>query len=447
MRALVEKLSRLTVRIFFRHIEILGQENVPTKGPVILAINHPNGLVDPLCILANAPRNVSFLAKAPLFHTPLIKHFVVALECLPVYRKQDGNDTSQNIKTLQAARELLAAGGAIALFPEGISHDKPQLQSLKTGAARIALGAQSLLAENDAHSPAVQLIPAGLYYSSRGIFRSNVVLIYGCALEVEAVELDGEANPPKETVMRLTRKLADSLRSLTLNAQDSELITLAVTAARLIDKNTPGPKSADNTSAVQRRLSLTQQILAGHEILQHTDSDKAAALVERLRRYESLVNRNGLTANGTQRPDTGLAVKHVMVSTISLLALAPLIGLGMLENFLPYQVVGHLALHLTGDKEDILSSHKVIAGLVLFPATWLIVTAAVWWLAGPYPAAVHLLLAPLLAWAALWFMDRAAVTIAGARILWLYWLRPKRYAQLHEEGRAIAEQLLAVNSN
>ncbi|HEX9460257.1 MAG TPA: acyltransferase, partial [Thermoanaerobaculia bacterium] len=66
MRRFVTSALRLVANIFFRRIEIVGWEKVPSR-PVIFAVNHPNGLIDPLFLLCFTPRPVSFLAKAPLF--------------------------------------------------------------------------------------------------------------------------------------------------------------------------------------------------------------------------------------------------------------------------------------------------------------------------------------------------------------------------------------------
>ena len=98
---------RLTLRIFFHHIEVAGLERVPRTGAVIFVLNHPNGLVDPVFILCLAPRQVSFLAKSPLFRMPVIGYFVRALDAIPVYRRQDkGEDTSRNRETFQKSSAL-----------------------------------------------------------------------------------------------------------------------------------------------------------------------------------------------------------------------------------------------------------------------------------------------------------------------------------------------------
>src|SRR5216117_1508859 len=176
MRTLLRSLLRLVLRIFFSRIEVTGIERVPREGPVIFVLNHPNGLIDPAFLLCLAPRRVSFLAKAPLFRMPVIGAIARAFEAIPVHRRQDeGSDPSHNRETFETARAVLARGGAIALFPEGASHSDPKLRPLKTGAARIALGAAAALA---GPTP-IRIVPAGLYYRAKRTFRSAALLHFG----------------------------------------------------------------------------------------------------------------------------------------------------------------------------------------------------------------------------------------------------------------------------
>src|SRR5690242_4299414 len=131
IRNAVTAVVRLILRIFFRRIELVGLEHVPEHGGVIFAVNHPNGLIDPLFLLSFVPRPISFLAKAPLFRYPLIGFLTRALESIPVYRKQD-NVKGTNAETFARARTLLARGGSIAIFPEGTTHSDAKLRELKT---------------------------------------------------------------------------------------------------------------------------------------------------------------------------------------------------------------------------------------------------------------------------------------------------------------------------
>src|SRR5436309_1344776 len=182
MRRAVTALLRVLIRVFFKRIEIVDMERVPADVPVIFAVNHPNALIDPLFLLCFAPRPVSFLAKAPLFTMPVIGWFVRGLDSIPVYRKQDSVAGGSNDETFARARAVLARGGSIAIFPEGTTHSDPRLRELKTGAARIALGASM---------ERIAIVPVGLYYTSKQTFRSSAVMQFGDPIEVCPTTGDG----------------------------------------------------------------------------------------------------------------------------------------------------------------------------------------------------------------------------------------------------------------
>ena len=52
------------IQLFYPRIEVHGRENLPTQGPVIFVLNHPNSLLDALVLIAGLGRHVSFLAKS-----------------------------------------------------------------------------------------------------------------------------------------------------------------------------------------------------------------------------------------------------------------------------------------------------------------------------------------------------------------------------------------------
>src|ERR1041384_4077804 len=200
MRTLLSSLLRLAIRIFFRRVEIVGAERVPAQGPVVFVLNHPNGLIDPAVLLCLAPLRVSFLAKAPLFRMPLVGLWCRAFDAIPVHRKQDpGSEMTRNRETFDAARGVLVRGAAIALFPEGTSHSDPKLKPLKTGAARIALGAAAALPQD----LPLTIVPAGLYYRAKQTFRSAALLRYGDPLPVERLVQAPGAEPPADAVRAL----------------------------------------------------------------------------------------------------------------------------------------------------------------------------------------------------------------------------------------------------
>ena len=159
-------LARSLLRLFFRRIEVKGRKEVPTLGAVIFAANHPNMLMDALVLATTQPRTLSFLAKATLFHSPWLGRFLAATGVLPVYRRSDSPDeTDKNVLTFGACFELLETGGAIALFPEGVSHGRQAVLPLKTGCSRIALECEA----RNGFNLGIAIIPVGLYYSAPAI--------------------------------------------------------------------------------------------------------------------------------------------------------------------------------------------------------------------------------------------------------------------------------------
>src|SRR5262245_36157644 len=73
---LIRTLARGLVALFYRRVDVVGAERVPPRGPVIVCANHQNALVDPMLLLATIPRMLVPLAKAPLFHHPIIGPFI-----------------------------------------------------------------------------------------------------------------------------------------------------------------------------------------------------------------------------------------------------------------------------------------------------------------------------------------------------------------------------------
>jgi 1-acyl-sn-glycerol-3-phosphate acyltransferase len=197
-------LAWVMMRVFFRDIEVAGLERVPRGVPVVVVANHANSIVDPMLMLAFLGIKPRILAKSTLWRHPVIAPFLVVAGAIPVFRPKEANP-ARNVETFARCGEALAEGKAIALFPEGTSHDKPTLQPLKTGAARMVLQAQ------DAHEGLqVLVLPVGLIYEAKDRFRSRVVVNVGEAI-VPAPAATGSLSARAAAARSLTRQIAEGL--------------------------------------------------------------------------------------------------------------------------------------------------------------------------------------------------------------------------------------------
>ena len=104
------KRTRALLAIFYRRVDVVGLEHVPARGPLLVAGNHQNGLVDPMLLIATMPRTLRPLAKSGLFRHPLIAPFLALARALPVYRRQDADgDASIASRCRARARPATAA--------------------------------------------------------------------------------------------------------------------------------------------------------------------------------------------------------------------------------------------------------------------------------------------------------------------------------------------------
>lgn len=122
--------------------QVKGKENVPREGALLVIANHLHS-VDPPLLSISLPRRVIFMAKEELFRYRFIAYFIRSFGAFPVYRKRSDGGTlhqaNQLRETLQQAKQVLAQGLALGMFPEGARSKSSQLQQAFPGSVAIAL--------------------------------------------------------------------------------------------------------------------------------------------------------------------------------------------------------------------------------------------------------------------------------------------------------------------
>ena len=129
--------TRLSLLIWRPKVE--GRDNIPTRGPVILASNHLS-FVDSMLIPMVAPRRVAFIAKAEYFETKgfkgrFMKAFFTAIGAVPVRR----GDHRAAKESLDQALAVITSGSAFVIYPEGTRSRDGRLYRAKVGVGWLAL--------------------------------------------------------------------------------------------------------------------------------------------------------------------------------------------------------------------------------------------------------------------------------------------------------------------
>ncbi len=433
------KLISLVVRVFFRRVVITGAEHVPPTGPVLLLLNHPNSLVDPLLLLGLAPRRVVFLAKEPLFRIPIVGMLTRAMGSIPVYRRMDGADTSQNRQTFERVWQELARGGAIALFPEGTSHSDPKMRPFKTGSARMALGAASMNP-----GPPVVIVPGGLYYTAKVTFRSSAVLCFGEPITVVSEPLGRDGEPTQEGVRALTARLQEALSKVTLEADQEEALRLVTRAERIFSSvEGPGTKDRDLT----RQFALRQRFLRGYAQLRIRMPDRIAAVEQMLARYDAELGAAGMAPENMleSRLTVGTVTRNAAIAVVTLLLLAPLAVVGVFIHLPAYKITGPLITRAAKVERDVVATTKIFAAAAVFPLIWFAIAWLVWRRWGVAYAALAFVLCPVSGYGALLFVEQLDRLVGSARGLSLRLLRPRAFRRLEAQRRKIREAILALD--
>lgn len=398
-------------------------------------LNHPNGLIDPAFLLCLAPRRVSFLGKAPLFRMPVISWFARAFEAIPVYRRQEGEaDPAKTRETLDAARRVLEQGGTIGIFPEGTSHSDPKLRPLKTGAARIALGAAALGTEP------VRIVPAGLYYRAKRTFRSVALLYFGEPFTVEPVPLGASNEPPPDATRALTARIERALADLTLQAEHDEALALVERAERIFSA------AAESPAGLAEELDLRRRFLEGYHALRLRWPDRFERLRGRIARYEAATLAAGLDVRhpAPRHFTPRLVARFLWRSLVVAGILLPLAIVGTLVHYPAYRVVGYVATGIAKGKEDSLATVKVLAAMLLFPLTWLVVALPVVLTWGPWAGFLAFVTLPPAGAAAVLVFERLDRLLGAARAFALFTLRRRAFLRLAAERRGIREEIVEL---
>ena len=429
---LLRWMGETAVQLYFPRRTVAGAENLPPPGGAIYVANHPNGLLDPMALRVTLKRPARFLAKSTLWGNPFGRLAMEAFACLPVFRIRDAAETgpidtvARNEQTFARCRAALATGDDLALYPEGTSHPEPQLKPLKTGAARIALGA----AEEAARTPRRRqpvLVPVGSRYQDPAKFRSALHLVVGPPIDL-ASYVPRYAVDPRAAIDALTDDIRARLNGLVLQAETRELLAgIARVASWTAD--------APDDDAPERHHARTRELLEAYQRLRAADPQRVEQLTEEVRAYTDLLETMGVDdpwALELPRVPPG----RLAAAFARIIVTAPLALWGAAICWLPYRLTKIVARKATKD-EDVLGTMKMIGGAAFIVAGWLIEAGVVWRLAGLAWALLSLAIAPLAGYTALRFGESLRDVVAALRHLgWR--ARGGTARRLAERRRALA---------
>ena len=199
----------------FRKRRLINKGRMPKKDPVILVLNHQNGLVDALMVAPVVQRPVYFMTRADVFNNPAVGRFLRSLNLIPIYRLRDGRDKlAKNEEILKECATILANGGALQIFPEGNHHTDRRVRGFRNGFINIAF----LALEHNPNLP-LKLVPIGLNYDSRELFAARVNINIGEPIDVRDFY---DPENPKDATKKLNDVVSAQIKKLTTHVEPKE---------------------------------------------------------------------------------------------------------------------------------------------------------------------------------------------------------------------------------
>jgi 1-acyl-sn-glycerol-3-phosphate acyltransferase len=212
---MLKSLARLLAKGFFGNVYVSGH---PYMGrSCIWVANHTSAIVDPAILYGMSPVTLRPVAKHTLWDHPVMRPLLLNVQAIPVYRAQDmlakadgpsaadGEPEEEarrklNQSAFRAGAQALVDGDCLMIFPEGISHDKPHLQRIRSGASLMLLEAVERAA-NPNFQGVIQ--PVAIDYFEKDEFRSDLGVYFCKPIFVT----DPESKPED-----INRAIEDSLR-------------------------------------------------------------------------------------------------------------------------------------------------------------------------------------------------------------------------------------------
>jgi 1-acyl-sn-glycerol-3-phosphate acyltransferase len=441
--SLLRTAAAVALRWYYADVTIVGSERVPLAGPLIVAVNHPNALVDVLIAGRAVPRRLRFTAKATLFANPVAAAILRWLGVVPLRRATDeagagGADPSRNAQVFDAIAASLADGRAILIFPEGKSHDEPAMAPLRTGAARMALHALTSFGVTG-----IRVLPIGLIFERKDRPRSRAMAFVGAPIDVDPLIA---ASP--DAVRDLTATIDARLRELTLNYRtiDDALLDARVSRilAALVRFDAPSvgdPGDLRSRTEIARLLPRVRADLLSES---SPHRERAMALDAALHRLDERLRAHRISLDDlTISRGVGPGVMFVAREAVMVLLAGPVALWGSINHFLPFRAAlaaGGRVRHSAADP----AMRTIVAGAAFVLMMYMVQGAVVTLVFGPWWGLGYVASLPVAADINLRMRERLRRALRRARTYLFFRARPALHEQLVREADGLRAEALAL---
>ena len=343
-------IMKRSLRAHYLEIKGTGFSNIPSKGPLLIAANHPNSFLDAIILAVHIHRPIHFLARSDVFKKKWSNYILRKMNLIPIYRLQEGSENlSKNERTFQECNEILKNEGAILIFVEGVSIIDKKLRPLKKGLARIAF---DYMQQTQFQKP-LNIAPISINYDRPTTFRSKVLIGVGDIINAADFKEDFTQNPNK-AYNQLNSRLFVELKNHTIEVEEeNQLVYKAIT----------------ELDSCYQENSLNRKILIANHIAEF--NQKSSSEYQQLSNYSknALEILNGYELNFRKlKVNDGLQWKRLLMFLLG----TPLAAFSLLLHLFPYLITKWIS----NSKVKLIEFYASVR-LVLGTILWIIWTLSI----------------------------------------------------------------------
>lgn len=349
--------------VFYKRIQGRNIKNIKVKGPVIIAMNHPNAFTDPILIThLSYPIKVKYLARGDAFKPGFAAWFLSRLGIVPIFRIQDGGreGLKKNDEAYSMVNALLKKNSKIIVFAEGLCIQERRLRPLKKGVSRMIFGAYEYLGENNN----LTVLPVGINYSKPDKFRSTAFYNVGEPIPVKDFIAEYRENPAKANnnfLQILAPKMKELITHINNPQNDEAVYQVEILCKKDILKER-GLTFRDMYNDFTVLKELTEKVNT-------SEIERPELLSEfktKAKDYFNLLKKNNLRDwLISPRQKYKQSLLHLFCRTLLLILGMPVFITALIGNYLPYILTERLARKIVKNNE-FYSSFAIALGMIFF---------------------------------------------------------------------------------
>ncbi len=350
------------IATFFKRAKIKNAHYLKVKGPVILAVNHPNGFMDPIALATLVyPPRIRYLARGDAFKKGVVTAILESLGIIPIYRIQDGGKEGlkKNDATYERVNTLLKRNKKITIFAEGLCIQERRLRPLKKGVPRMLFGSMETGELDD-----LIVVPVGINYTNPSQFRSTIFCNVGKPIKlIDYMAAYREA--PAKTMNQFIADLTPRMKELIVHI-DRKGSEEVIEHLEEIYEFTYFKKEKLNRRNLEHGFNFSNYIVNIINKAEESHEEKVRALNEKTKSYFSELKKYNIK-DWLISPQKQYMVNYGVFTLRLLLIILtlPVYLRGLVASYLPYKLT-HMVVKKKVRIVEFKASFSMGIGAVLF---------------------------------------------------------------------------------